>query len=77
MAFKLLITLWLLFQSVASQQQQAPPAASPTTSSSGGDGGCCPHGKLKVEGTKLVGADGKPVQLRGMSLFQSNYGEGT
>lgn len=79
MAFKLLIAVCLLFQSVASQQQQPPPAASPTTSSSsssGGDGGCCPHGKLKVEGTKLVGSDGKPVQLRGMSLFQSNYGEG-
>ena len=40
------------------------------------DGGCCPHGKLSVKGSKLVDKDNNPVQLRGMSLFWSNFPEG-
>nr|AJD14760.1 beta-1,4-endoglucanase [Pratylenchus goodeyi] len=40
-------------------------------------GGCCPHGKLKVSGTQLLGSDNQPVQLRGMSLFWSNFPEGS
>jgi len=31
------------------------------------------HGALKVEGTKLVGEDGKPVVLRGMSFGWHNW----
>ncbi|HEY0595088.1 glycoside hydrolase family 5 protein [Sphingopyxis sp.] len=31
------------------------------------------HGQLRIEGTKLLGAHGKPVTLRGMSLFWSQW----
>jgi endoglucanase len=34
------------------------------------------HGRLQVCGTKICGKGGKPVQLRGMSLFWSNSGWG-
>ncbi|KAH7668210.1 beta-1,4-endoglucanase, partial [Aphelenchoides avenae] len=30
-----------------------------------------PYGQLSVKGVQLVGKDGQPVQLRGMSLFWS------
>ena len=32
------------------------------------------HGRLRVEGTKIVGQHGEPVTLRGMSLFWSQWG---
>lgn len=32
-----------------------------------------PYGQLSVKGTKLVGKDGNPVQLVGMSLFWSQW----
>ncbi|KAL7080423.1 hypothetical protein ACQ4LE_000215 [Meloidogyne hapla] len=35
-----------------------------------------PYGQLSVKGTKLLGSNGQPVQLAGMSLFWSNYDEG-
>lgn len=31
------------------------------------------HGQLRLEGTRLVGQDGEPVILRGMSLFWSQW----
>jgi len=31
------------------------------------------HGQLRVEGTKIVGEHGSPVQLRGMSMFWSQW----
>lgn len=31
------------------------------------------HGQLKVEGNKIVASNGSPVQLRGMSLFWSQW----
>jgi endoglucanase len=31
------------------------------------------HGQLRIEGTKIVGKDGEPVQLRGMSFFWSQW----
>jgi len=31
------------------------------------------HGQLQVKGNRIVGKDGKPVQLRGMSLFWSQW----
>jgi hypothetical protein len=54
---------------------QTTPPPTPAPGSSSGEG-CCPNGKLSVNGTQLVGADGNPVQLRGMSLFWSNFPEG-
>nr|AFD33558.1 cellulase [Aphelenchoides fragariae] len=35
-----------------------------------------PYGQLSVKGNKILGADGKPVALHGMSLFWSQWGEG-
>eukprot|EP00421_Protoceratium_reticulatum_P010659 CAMPEP_0168398692 /NCGR_PEP_ID=MMETSP0228-20121227/21711_1 /TAXON_ID=133427 /ORGANISM="Protoceratium reticulatum, Strain CCCM 535 (=CCMP 1889)" /LENGTH=71 /DNA_ID=CAMNT_0008412205 /DNA_START=39 /DNA_END=251 /DNA_ORIENTATION=+ len=32
------------------------------------------HGKLSVRGGKLVDQAGKPVRLRGMSLYSSQWG---
>jgi endoglucanase len=31
------------------------------------------HGRLRVQNNRIVGGDGKPVQLRGMSLFWSQW----
>ncbi|KAI6171371.1 Endoglucanase [Aphelenchoides bicaudatus] len=36
-----------------------------------------PYGQLSVKGTKLVGSDGSAVALHGMSLFWSQWAEGT
>ncbi|CAK5074164.1 unnamed protein product [Meloidogyne enterolobii] len=35
-----------------------------------------PYGQLSVKGSQLVGSNGQPVQLVGMSLFWSSCGEG-
>ncbi len=36
------------------------------------------HGKLQVEGTKIIGTNhGSPAQLRGMSMFWSQWGDGS
>lgn len=36
------------------------------------------HGKLQVSGTKIIGTNhGKPTQLRGMSMFWSQWGDGS
>eukprot|EP00441_Pelagodinium_beii_P027876 CAMPEP_0197655270 /NCGR_PEP_ID=MMETSP1338-20131121/39353_1 /TAXON_ID=43686 ORGANISM="Pelagodinium beii, Strain RCC1491" /NCGR_SAMPLE_ID=MMETSP1338 /ASSEMBLY_ACC=CAM_ASM_000754 /LENGTH=439 /DNA_ID=CAMNT_0043230891 /DNA_START=60 /DNA_END=1379 /DNA_ORIENTATION=+ len=43
----------------------APPPDSPVAE----------HGRLTVVGTKLLGEHGDPVQLRGMSLFWSQWGQ--
>uniref|UniRef100_A0A915E2N8 Glycoside hydrolase family 5 domain-containing protein n=1 Tax=Ditylenchus dipsaci TaxID=166011 RepID=A0A915E2N8_9BILA len=32
-----------------------------------------PYGQLSVKGSQLVGSDGKPVQLRGMSMYWSQW----
>lgn len=48
-----------------------------SSSSSGGpqpDTAVGIHGTLQVQGNKVVNQSGKPVQLRGMSLFWSNWG---
>lgn len=35
------------------------------------------YGQLRIEGNKMVGKDGKPVQLRGMSFFWSQWLDGS
>lgn len=53
--------------------------SSGSSSSSSSSGGMQPdtavgiHGNLQVQGNKIVDKNGKPVQLRGMSLFWSNW----
>jgi hypothetical protein len=36
-----------------------------------------PYGQLSVKGTQLVGQKGNPVALHGMSLFWSQWEEGS
>uniref|UniRef100_A0A183C5X7 Cellulase domain-containing protein n=1 Tax=Globodera pallida TaxID=36090 RepID=A0A183C5X7_GLOPA len=53
-----------------------PTASSTRSNSTGAGGGCCPHGKLSVKGNHLVNEGGNVVQLRGMSLFWSQWEAG-
>uniref|UniRef100_A0A914HDZ2 Glycoside hydrolase family 5 domain-containing protein n=1 Tax=Globodera rostochiensis TaxID=31243 RepID=A0A914HDZ2_GLORO len=53
-----------------------PTASSTRSNSTGAGGGCCPHGKLSVKGNQLVNEGGNAVQLRGMSLFWSQWEAG-
>lgn len=38
-----------------------------------GDGAVARHGRLRVQGNRIVGRDGKPAVLRGMSFFWSQW----
>lgn len=57
----ILLVFICLFSALASTGQT--PSASPVAT----------HGKLAVNGNKIVDAKGKPVQLRGMSFFWSQW----
>ncbi len=55
----------------------APVIVRPRVSSPNPEGSpVARHGKLRVSGSSLVDADGRPVQLRGMSSFWINWEEG-
>ena len=53
----------------------SPEAGSAADASSGGSGFVVEHGPLRVMGNRVVDADGQPIQLRGMSLFWSQWSD--
>lgn len=61
-----LIALALLFTPQLSAAQLQVPKGNPKTPVER-------YGKLRVQGNRIVGQDGKPVVLRGMSLFWSQW----
>ncbi|MGC8765692.1 MAG: glycoside hydrolase family 5 protein [Brevinematia bacterium] len=85
-----LFCLAILFNIIAGCSGSNPSSSLEENAGGGGTGGLITnqqtntltgswvekYGRLRVSGNKIVDKNGNPIQLRGMSLFWSNYGWG-
>jgi len=69
-----LMFLLVVLSGTAAESKDASPVNLDTPLAAGGPNPVAIHGALSVSGSKIVDANGNPTQLKGMSLFWSQWG---